>query len=186
MNGDQMHGSIFVFLKRFVESRFDFSTWMQITESTCINRTAYHMHEMYPVDELNKVVQAVSVRSGLSRHQVLEQFGSFLVPDLLLIFKRFVNPAWGTFEMIQHTEQYLHGAARQQYSQINPPRLFVTRVNKNLLIVDYYSRRRMASIAIGIIKGIASHFGDLPKLRVWAATPLDAERVQIRVEQQEE
>lgn len=186
LHGDQMHGSIFVFLKRFVESTYDFSTWIRLSEETGINRTAYQMHEMYPVEELHKVIEAISALSGKDAHYVLEAFGIFLVPDLLLIFKKYIDPNWGTFEMIQYTETALHGAVRTQDNRTNPPRLNVTKVNKGLLIVDYYSKRRMASIAIGIIKGIARHFNEADCYKVWPVTDLDSERVQLRIERVEE
>ncbi|WP_157593659.1 heme NO-binding domain-containing protein [Pontibacter actiniarum] len=185
-NGDYMHGSIFVFLKRFVENSYDFSTWIRLSEETGINRTMYQMNEMYPVQELTAVVEALSTLSGKDKYQVLEEFGTFLVTDLLLIFKKFVDPSWGTFEMIQYTEQYLHGAVRRQDERTNPPRLFVTKVNKNLLVVDYYSKRRMASIAVGIIKGITIYFNEAADYKVWPVTDLEAERVQIRLERLQE
>ncbi|RIJ41868.1 heme NO-binding domain-containing protein [Pontibacter oryzae] len=185
LNGDQMHGSIFVFLKRFVESTYDFSTWIRLSEETGVNRTTYQMHEMYPVEELNTIIKAISETSGKGAHEVLEAFGTFLVPDLLLIFKKYIDPNWGTFEMIQNTETALHGAVRLQDNRTNPPRLNVTRVNKNLLVVDYYSKRRMASIAIGIIKGIAQHFNEIDCYKIWPLTDLDSERVQLRIERLE-
>lgn len=113
---------------------------------------------------------------------MLEEFGTFLVPDLLLIFKKYVNPAWDVFDMIQNTEAFMHGAVRQQDARTNPPRLFVTKVSKSLLVIDYHSKRRMASIALGIIKGIVTHFNEATAYKVWPVTDLDAERVQLRVE----
>ena len=179
---DKMHGSIFVFLKRFVEKTYDFSAWVKLSEETGIHRTTYQMNEMYPVKELYTVVGAIAEHSGKDRNVVLEEFGTFLVPDLLLIFNKYVNPTCCMFDMIQNTEAFMHGAVRRQDERTNPPRLFVTKVSKNLLVIDYHSKRRMASIALGIIKGIANHFNETNAYRVWPVTDLDAERVQLRVE----
>ena len=85
---DKMHGSIFTFLKRFVESKYDYSTWVKILESTGIQHSGYQMHEMYPTQELVKIVGAVSELSGATPHELQEQFGAFLVPDLLMIYKK--------------------------------------------------------------------------------------------------
>lgn len=59
-NEDKMHGSIFVFLKRFVENTYDFSAWVKLSEETGIHRTSYQMNEMYPVKELYTVVEAIA------------------------------------------------------------------------------------------------------------------------------
>lgn len=50
------------------------------------------------------------------------------------------------------------------------------------MIVDYHSKRRMAGVAVGIIKGIAGYFNESDMVEVTRVTPADEERVQIRVD----
>jgi len=89
---DRMHGSIFVLLKRFVESTYDYSTWIKLLEATGIDHAAYQMQEMYPTRELFLLVNKASEISGISVYDLMEQFGEFLVPDLLLVYKKYINP----------------------------------------------------------------------------------------------
>lgn len=177
-----MHGSIFAFLKRFVESTFDYSTWVKIMDITGIRRTGYQMQEMYPTQELVKIVGAVSALSGKTPHQVQEQFGTFLVPDLLMVYKKYVKPEWNTYHMLLHAEEHMHGAVRNTDKRTSPPRLSVSRVSPKLLVIDYYSKRRMASVGIGIVKGIAAYFNEAEEVTVIPMTDPDAARVQLRVE----
>lgn len=179
---DRMHGSIFVFLKRFVESTFDFSTWLKILEQAGIDRTTYTLHELYPTKELNRIVAEASKLTGLSETDVHEMFGEFLVPDLLLVYKKYIDPTWRTFEMLQYTEIVMHGAVRKEDSRTSPPILNVSTVSQKRLVIDYYSKRKMAGVAIGIIKGIARYFNEYDNVTVIPVTPRDAERVQLRVE----
>jgi hypothetical protein len=179
---DQMHGSIFVFLKRFVESNYDFSTWFKLLEKANINRESYTMHEMYPTEELTAIVSEASVLTGLPTTELHELFGEFLVPDLLLIYQKYMNPSWRTFDMLINTEAVMHGAVRKEDARTAPPILSVSKVNDNLLIIDYYSKRKMAGVAIGIIKGIAKYFNEQDNINIKPITPRHAERVQIRVE----
>ncbi|WP_255474323.1 heme NO-binding domain-containing protein [Pontibacter qinzhouensis] len=58
----------------------------------------------------------------------------------------------------------------------------MSQVGRNMLIIDYHSKRRMAGFAIGIIKGLASYFDEGEKVSVLPATEPDAKRVQIRVQ----
>ena len=180
--GDAMHGSIFVFLKRYVEGMYDYSAWVRIMESTGINRTGYQMQEMYPTQELADIVGAVAAISGQTPHQVQEEFGTFLVPDLLMIYKRYIKPEWSTYDMLLHAEQQMHGAVRSHDNRTNPPRLSVNKVSAKLLIIDYHSKRRMASVGIGIVKGIAAYFNEADRVKVTPTTSPDDERVQLRVE----
>ncbi|GAA4424088.1 hypothetical protein GCM10023188_03500 [Pontibacter saemangeumensis] len=177
-----MHGSIFVFLKRYIESTYDYSTWVKLMESTGIDRISYQMQEMYPTRELTQIIGAVSSLSGNQAHEVQEQFGAFLVPDLLMIYKKYVLPEWTTYDLLLHAESNMHGAVRSQDTRTTPPILSVNKVSSRLLVIDYHSRRRMASVGIGIVKGIAAYFNESDKVTVSSITSPDAERVQLRVE----
>ncbi|MFD3001811.1 heme NO-binding domain-containing protein [Pontibacter toksunensis] len=181
--GDTMHGSIFVFLKRFVEYRHNYNTWVNILEEVGLgNRVPYQMNEVYPIKELFTIMSAAARSQGLPDAVFQENFGEFLVPDLLLVFKRFIDPSWKTQEMLLHVGSHMHRGIKKENDAANPPPLHVSRVGRNMLILDYHSRRRMAGFAIGIIKGLAQYFDEREKVSVLPATEPDAERVQIRVQ----
>ncbi|MFD3002842.1 heme NO-binding domain-containing protein [Pontibacter toksunensis] len=184
LTNDSMHGSIFVFLKRFVEYRHNYNTWVDILEREGLqSRIAapYQMNEVYPISELLTIMLAASQKQGIRYDVFQESFGEFLVPDLLLVFKRFVHPSWRTYQMLQHIGSHMHGGIRKENDKTNPPPLHVTAVGKNILIIDYHSRRRMSGFAIGIIKGLAGYFDESDRVRVASATEPHAERVQIRI-----
>lgn len=181
---NNMHGSIFIFLKRYIENEYDYSTWIKIMETEGISRInePYQMNQVYPINELFTIMKAAARIGHVPEPDFQERFGEFLVPDLLLVFKRFVNPSWRTYDMLLHIGSHMHGGIKKENDQTNPPPLHVSQVGKHLLIIDYYSKRRMAGFAIGIIKGLAKYFHESEKIKVSSATDLLAERVQIRVE----
>ncbi|WP_266205522.1 heme NO-binding domain-containing protein [Pontibacter kalidii] len=184
IKNDLMHGSIFLFLKRYLESRHDYSTWIRILEEEGIDRVAapYQMHGTYPVSELYTIMAKGALLEGIPYPEFQQDFGEFLVPDLLLVFKKFVNPSWKTYDMLQYIGSHMHGSIKLENADTNPPPLYVTKVGKNTLIIDYHSKRRMAGFAIGIVKGLARYFQEADRVNVMPATELLAERVQIRVE----
>ncbi len=181
---DTMHGSIFIFLKRYIENKHDYSTWLRILQNEGLNRIEipYQMNEVYPISELITIMAEGAQIEEVPYSDFQERFGYFLVPDLLLVFKRFINPDWKTYDMLQYIGSHMHGGIRNENAMTNPPLLHVTKVGKNILILDYYSKRRMAGFAIGIIKGLAKYFQEEENIKVIPATDLLAERVQIRVE----
>ncbi|GAA4431272.1 hypothetical protein GCM10023188_18640 [Pontibacter saemangeumensis] len=58
----------------------------------------------------------------------------------------------------------------------------MTKKGEKQLIVDYHSKRRMAGVAVGIIKGIAGYFHESDLVEVTRVTPADEERVLIRAD----
>ncbi len=179
---DKMHGSIFVFLKRFVEKNYDHSTWLNLLSAAGVQNTSYEMHEMYPTQEIYNIVGAASAATGISAVELQESFGEFLVPDLLLIYKKYISPSWRTYEMLLYTESAMHSAVRKEDSRTSPPVLLVTKVGNKRLMIDYYSKRRMGPVAIGIIKGIAKYYNEQDKVKVQSLTAPNEERVQIAVD----
>lgn len=182
MQEDKMHGSIFVFLKRFVENEYDYSTWLKLLDKAGIERATYHMSEMYPTKEIYAIVEAASDLVGISEFELQEKFGEFLVPDLLLIYKKYIKPEWRTYDMLLNTELSMHGAVRKEDGRTDPPILLVTKKGNKQLIVDYHSKRKMSSLAVGIIKGISKYYNEADLIKVTSLTHPHDERVQIKVD----
>ena len=179
---DRMHGSIFVLLRRFVENTYDHSTWVKLLEEAGVENTAYQMQAMYPMHEVFAIFNRLAVLTKQSVFDLQEQYGEFIVPDLMLVYSKYIQPEWRTYEMLLNTEAAMHGAVRREDNRTNPPKLLVTKKGEKQLIINYYSRRRMAGVAMGIIKGIASYFDENESVDIMQLTPVDAERVQIKVE----
>jgi hypothetical protein len=182
VNEDTMHGSMFVLLKRFIESVHDYSTWVNLLQEAGIAHAPYQMDGRYPTGEMVAIVDAASSLTGTPSHKLMEQYGKALVPDLLLVYSKYIQPEWRTYDMLLHTEAAMHAAVKREDSRANPPMLHVTAVGKKLLVIDYHSKRRMAGVAVGIIRGIAGYFHESDLVEVTLLTPADEERVQIRVE----
>lgn len=179
---DQMHGTIFVLFKRYVESLYGYSQWVKLLETAGIAHAPYQMHELYPTREIFSLIEKASELMGVPQHQVMEQFGEFLVPDLLLMYKRYMRPEWNTYDMLLNTVADMHAAVREKDNRENPPMLLVTKKGDTQLIVDYHSKRRMSAIAVGTIKGIAKYYDEDDKVAVTLLTPIEEERVQIQVD----
>lgn len=178
---EKINGSMFVLLKRFVESSYDSETWIKLNKAADNEHNHYSPDENYPVTEMQAIILKASELTGLSGNELKEAFGIFLVPNLLSIYHKYVNPSWKTFEMLENTEKIMHQAVRKENQAANPPALYVSKVSDTLLIIDYHSKRRMAPLAVGIIKGIAKHYNESENIEVNPVTNPNDERVQIRV-----
>jgi hypothetical protein len=178
-----VHGSIFFLLKKFIDHSFGAGAWEEILEESKASHEAFDITKAYPIEEIGAIFFVVSKRTGRSLNDLKETFGEYLVPDLFHLYQSYLRPEWKTLDVVENTEAVMHGAVRKLNSSANPPILNVTRVNPNKLMIDYFSRRRMAPLAVGIIKGIARYYNEEQFVTVTSTTDLEAERVQIIVEQ---
>jgi len=180
-NSPRVHGSIFFLLKKFVDQNLPEGTWARLNQGAGTSGS-FGLTENYPLGDINAIVEEASKLTGTPVNILKEKFGEYLVPDLFQLYSSYLKPHWKTFEVLEHTELVMHGAVRRLNSTANPPILNVTKVNDKLLMIDYFSHRRMGCLAVGIIKGIARYYNESDKVTVTPATDPDAERVQIKVE----
>ncbi|MCW3102197.1 MAG: hypothetical protein JWO09_637 [Bacteroidetes bacterium] len=178
----RVHGSIFFLLKKFVDQNLPAGTWARLNEGAGTSPESFEMTKNYPVRDINAIVDEASKLTGTPVNVLKEKFGEYLVPDLFLLYSSYLQPHWKTFEVLENTELVMHGAVRRLNSTANPPILNVTKVNDKLLMIDYFSHRKMGCLAVGIIKGIAWYYNESDTVTVTPATDPDAERVQIKVE----
>lgn len=155
-----MHGIIFAELKKYVEARHGNDTWNTLLKEAGLGAKMYTLLNAYPDEETLALVSTASRLTSKPVPVILEDFGEFIVPDLVSLYKAFVTPEWKTLEFIEHTEQTIHRVVRLKSPGAKPPELKVTRVGPNELLLVYGSARKMCSVAKGISKGVAKHFGE--------------------------
>jgi hypothetical protein len=114
----------------------------------------------YPDAEAIALVGAAAARAELPVPAVLEDFGMSITPTLLSMYKSLINPGWRTLDVLENTEQTIHTVGRRRNPGAAPAVLNCRRVSNDLLTLTYTSQRRLCPLAIGIIKGVAAHFGD--------------------------
>ena len=177
----RVHGSIFFLLRKFVIHSFSIEHWNKMLNTSDLSGEVFDIIKNYPLENLNSLIDSASQMSGIAPHELKEKFGEYMVPDLFVMYHQYLNPNWRTFEVLENTEKVMHGAVRSMNNSANPPVLHVNRVNDKLIIIDYHSKRRMGSLAIGIIKGIALFYNENTQISVIPVTAQDDERMQIRV-----
>jgi hypothetical protein len=161
-------------LKRFVEIKYDYSTWKMLLDKAEIQHEPYEIQKIYPDEEIYKIVTVASSMTGIPIYDLQQAFGEFLVPDLLLMYNRYINPAWKTFEMLEETERSMHQNARLESPNISPPVLNIERLSENEMDVFYSSERRMA--------GVAKYYHEEEIIKVTNLTAPDAIDVHLKVQ----
>jgi len=179
-----VHGTIFLLLKRYVQTQYDHSTWVRLITNTGLSADDFNHREVYPDAHLYALVGQAAEMTGLSAEKLQEKFGEYLVPDLMYMYSKLVDPDWRTLEMLEHTEAVMHTRVRQEHAGNKPPVLDVKRVAPNEVMINYVSPRRMGALAVGIVRGLATYFDEESHITIEPLTSENGERVQIRVQRQ--
>jgi hypothetical protein len=153
-----MHGIIFGELKQYVSARFGLPAWNELLVRAGIGPKLYLAIQEYPDAEVGAIVDAASSMTGMSQAAVLQDFGEFIGPKLVTMYRAYIRPEWRTLDVIEHTEERIHKMVRLQHNGARPPYLTTTRRSGDELVIHYASERRLCPLAKGIALGIARHY----------------------------
>lgn len=155
-----MHGIIFMELQRYVSKSCGLPAWYGLLKGTALDRQLYLPTHNYPDTQMTALLGGVAGLRGQPVADVLEEFGAFLVPNLLLVYGSMIQPRWRTLDLLEHTEHTMHRVVRYADAAATPPRLRCTRTGPGEVVVHYRSERNLSSLGIGIIRGLARHYGE--------------------------
>ena len=154
-----MHGIIFEQLREYVWRAHGAEAWAEILLKAAPGRRFYAPDVGYPDEELEALLAEASSRSGLDRAGLLVDFGRFIAPTLLDLYRPLVSPDWGLLDMLEHVEETIHRVVRLDDPAAAPPRLRVERPDERRVLVHYDSQRNMCDLGRGIIEGLQGGFG---------------------------
>lgn len=114
----------------------------------------------YPDDDMIALVGAASRTLDLPAETILEEFGKFIAPSLVGLYRTLVKPEWKTLDLLENTEQTIHTVVRARNRGARPAKLQVVRTGENSVDLTYHSERRLCAVAKGIVQGVATHYGE--------------------------
>ena len=155
-----MHGIVFGELKQYVAARVGPEAWSDLLDDAGIGPKLYLAIEEYPDADLGAILGAASRRTTLPIPALLQDFGDFIGPQLVRMYRMYIQPEWKTLDVIEHTEERIHKMVRLQHRGARPPYLSTTRRSEDEIVVHYKSERRLCALAKGIATGIARHYGE--------------------------
>lgn len=155
-----MYGIIHSQLKAYVVSNYDLATWEAVLANAGLPGKTYLAGQAYPDAEVLAIVTTASTMTKRPVPEILEDFGAFIVPALASTYKAYIKPQWRTLDFIQNTEAAIHKVVRLRDPGAEPPRLAVSRPSDTEVLIDYTSARKMCSVAKGITRGVAAHYGE--------------------------
>ena len=155
-----MHGIVHAELRNYVTARLGAPVWSELLEEAGVPGKVHLLSETYPDEELTALLAALSRATGRPLGELLADFGEACVPGLVQTYGTFLDPAWRTLDVVEHTERVIHRTVRLQHPGADPPRLRTVRADADEVHVLYGSPRRLCAFGEGVIRGLAAHFGE--------------------------
>ena len=155
-----MQAIIFAELKKYAEARLGADAWRPLLREAGVTRHVYVPGQDYPDAEAGAIVAAASKKTGLEPDAILQDFGEFIAPDLVRLYRHLIDPGWRTLDLIEHTEETIHKAVRRDHPAASPPQLKCVRKAPDEVIIRYGSGRRMCGVAKGIVRGLAREYNE--------------------------
>jgi hypothetical protein len=155
-----MHGVIFLELRKFVVARLGEGAWDDLARQSGLGSSIFLAVKDYPDSDAIKLIEAACRITGKPSASLLEEFGEFIVPDLLQFYGAQLDARWKTLDVIENTEETIHKVVRRRNPGARPPELRCERPSPREVVVRYTSARHMCGLAKGICRGLAAHFGE--------------------------
>src|SRR5713101_3175013 len=108
-----MQAIIFGELKKYAEARLSADAWRPLLREAGVTRHVYVPGQDYPDAEAGAIVAAASKKTGLEPDAILQDFGDFIAPDLVRMYRHIIDPKWKTLDLIEQTEETIHKAVRR-------------------------------------------------------------------------
>lgn len=153
-----MHGILYKALKDLVVDRYGRDVWSEVRSEAGVGSKLYLPVTTYEDEELFDLVEATATVLDQEPDAILEPFGENVAAQLLDTYGNLVDPDWTAIDLVEHTEEHIHTVLRAHNPELSPPELECRREGADRVTVQYRSERQLCHVAIGIVRGVASHY----------------------------
>ncbi|MCG8393487.1 MAG: heme NO-binding domain-containing protein [Pseudomonadales bacterium] len=155
-----MHGVIISNLKKYVEEKLGEPAWDTLREKAGLKDKAFIPISMYPDSDLDQLIDAAGEVTGQDRDAILLDFGAWIIPPLMQMYRSFIPEDWDAVTFLMNVEERLHErVVRMKDASAKPPHINVSELSPGVLEVQYRSHRNMSALALGCVHGVAQFYG---------------------------
>jgi len=177
-----MHGIVFAELKKYVDERLGGDSWNVLRKEAGLGHKVFLATETYEDKDIVDLVVTAARITGRDVGDILEDFGEFLVPDLLEVYGALVKGEWRTIDFLENVESIIHRTVRLRNPGASPPDLRCERSTERALTMTYTSQRKMCALARGLIHGVARHYGEAIRIDELTCMTRGDGQCQLKVE----
>ena len=95
-----MHGIVFLELRKYAVGRFGSDVWRELVKKAGLSSVFFEASRAYPDADFGRLFGAVTEHAKATPEQTMRDFGHFVAPHLIQVFKGVINPAWRALSLI--------------------------------------------------------------------------------------
>lgn len=156
-----MYGLVNKAVEELVRSRFGEATWLRIKAEAGVEDEVFIGNQSYPDETTYALVGSASRVLGVESSVVLELFGQhWVLKTARESYGAMLKAHGGGFVEFLRNLPNFHSRVVLIYPKLQPPEFRVTDETETSLRLHYYSQRAgLAPFVVGLVKGLATHFG---------------------------
>lgn len=156
-----MKGMVFTEFVEMVENQFSPEMADQIIVAANLpSGGMYTSVGTYHHGEMIALVELLSEKTDIPSADLIEAFGTYLFGRFFEQHPAFFEDMHCTFDFLSQIEEHVHQEVRKLYPDAELPTFETNRPDADTLEMTYRSRRPFADLALGLIRGCASHYDE--------------------------
>lgn len=166
-----MLGLVFTEFIEMVEDRFSPALAEAVIEDAApAHGGAYTAVGYYGHDEMVALVSALSRRTGLAVPDLVQAFGHHLAQRFVAGHAAMFTRHSDLFSLAAAIDSEIHVEVRKLYDKATLPRFSVLSRDDRRMALLYESPRGMEHLALGLLEGVAEHYGERCRIAMapWA------------------
>lgn len=159
-----MKGIIFNLLEDVVTQHYGADTWDDLLAAAQVDG-AFTSLGSYEDDKLLRLVSAASTALNQPPDVIVRWFGTNAIPLLAKKYPDFFRKHDHARSFLLTLNGIIHPEVRKLYPGADVPDFDMDASSPEVLVMSYYSKRKLCALAEGLITGAATHFGERVTIR---------------------
>lgn len=156
-----MKGIVFTEFLEMVEHKFGYEVVDQIINSSDLDSNGiYTAVGTYPHSEVVQLLMNLSDTVKLDPALLLEEFGKYLYNTFLQSYPQFFTSVDNAFAFLHSIDRHIHVEVLKLYPDATLPKFDSKETDDGTMVMTYKSERKMAALALGLIKKSVEHYGE--------------------------
>jgi len=152
-------GIVYNLLEVCVSREYGEDMWDDLLAAAGVDG-AYTSVGSYPDEDLFALVAAASEALGKPPNSIIRWFGCSAMPLLAGQYPSFFEPHTSTRAFALTLNGIIHPEVRKLYPGADVPTFNFDGSTDDLLVMGYWSPRRLCAFAEGLLQGAAHHYGE--------------------------
>ena len=159
-----MHGVIVTNFKRYLDEFIGTDAWGEVVSAAGLQGKTYLPVALYPDEEMEALLRAAELATGLRRDDLLADFGEWVIGPLIDMYQAMIPANCDAMAFLLNMQQVHERILRLKDPAAKAPNILVYKRGDDTLEIHYYSHRNMAAMIQGAVKGVAAYFNETASL----------------------